>query len=86
MAGMETQSSCCVLRSGSYNRVEIRIKEGETGKREDFQRYLSLHFSVSAKCLLSVWSFFSSPCFSNPEFCFLLVLSLLKEIPNANSW
>lgn len=68
MAGMETQSSSRVLRSISYNRVEIRIKEGERGKRKNFQRYLSLHFSALAKHLLPMWSFFSSSRFSNQSF------------------
>lgn len=69
-----------------YTKVEMRIKEGERRKRENFLRGLTLCFSVLVKRWLSAWSFFSSLCFSNPEFLISLVLSRLKEIPNANSW
>lgn len=39
-----------------------------------------------SKVLASVQNFFSSLCFFSLEFHNPLVLSLLKEIPNANSW
>lgn len=87
MAGMETQPSSRVSCSIGYTKVRIRTEEGEKGKRESFLQCLTLCVvSVSAKRFLSMWSFCISPRFSNSEFRIPLVLLLLKEIPNENSW
>lgn len=79
MRWQEWKHSPALLRSISYNEVEIRKMKVKRGRGKIFWDVwlCALAFQQST-------SFSSSPRFSNLEFKVPLVLPLLKEIPNTN--